>query len=99
MTRDRSQTARSTLPDMPAAVSADPLAARAWPAVQVWNRMHDQKNADWFATSDMEILMFRGRLEADGVAVPTEADVIAGLKILRGPCSRMRRTTRNGQQQ
>ena len=99
MTRDRSQTAGPTLPDMPAAVAADPLAARAWPAAQVWNRMHEQENADWFATSDMAILMFRGRLEADGVAVPTEAAVIAGLKILRGPCSRMRRKTKNGQRQ
>ena len=99
MTRDQPQTARPTLPDMPAAVAADPLAARAWPAVQVWNRMHDQKHADWFATSDTDILTFRGRLEADGVAVPTEADVIAGLKILRGPCSRMCRKIRKGQQQ
>ena len=99
MTHDQSQTALPPLPDMPPAVAAGPLAARAWSAVQVWNRMRDQKDADWFATSDTEILVFRGRLEADGVAVPAETDVIAGLEILRGPCSRMRRNTRKGQQQ
>ena len=96
MTRNQSQTA---LPNMPSAVAADPLAARAWPAVQVWNRMRDQKDADWFATSDAEILAFRKQIEADGVAVPGETDVIAGLRILRGPCSRMRRNTGKGQQQ